>query len=54
VLLALGLYYLVTGLSRTGRVVTEEREDALEILKRRYANGELTTEQYEKMKEELK
>jgi len=54
ILLALGLYYLFTSLSRTGRFFFGEREDALEILKRRYAKGELTTEQYLKMKEELK
>jgi putative membrane protein len=54
VLLALGLYYLFTGLSRTGRSFIREHEDALEILKRRYAKGEITTEQYLKMKEELK
>ena len=53
-LLAAGLYYLFTGFSRTGRFLTGEREDALEILKKRYAKGELTTEQYLKMKEELK
>ena len=52
-LLSLGVYYFVTGLLRTSGFHIIEREDALEILKKRYARGELTTEQYAKMKEEL-
>ena len=52
-LLALGVYYFLTSLSRTGGIHIREHEDALEILKKRYARGELTTEQYAKMKEEL-
>jgi putative membrane protein len=31
-----------------------ERKTALEILKERYAKGEITTEQFQKMSEELK
>jgi putative membrane protein len=52
-LLALGVYYFLTGPLRAGGIHIREREDALEILKKRYARGELTTEQYAKMKEEL-
>jgi putative membrane protein len=52
-LLALGVYYFLTGPLRAGGFHIREREDALEILKKRYARGELTTEQYAKMKEEL-
>ncbi len=53
-LLAFGLYSVFKGLPRRRRFLINEREDALEILKRRYAKGELTYEQYLKMKEELK
>jgi len=52
-LLALGVYYFLASLPRTGGFRINESEDALEILKKRYAKGELTTEQYAKMKEEL-
>jgi len=31
----------------------EERENAMEILRRRYANGEITKEQFEQMKKDL-
>jgi putative membrane protein len=49
-LIALGLYYLFSG-HRPPRGYGES--DALRILKERYAKGEITSEQYEKMKKEL-
>ncbi len=51
--LALGAYYFLREPLRVGGFHFREREDVLEILKKRYARGELTTEQYAKMKEEL-
>jgi len=49
VLLALGVYYLF----REFRKEPSHEEKALEILKERYAKGEITREEYVKMKEEL-
>jgi len=50
-LIALGAYYLITGSSRTGRFNRGGR--AVEILRERYAKGEITREQFLKMKKEL-
>lgn len=50
VLVILGIVVLVRSLSGTAR---RGPGRALEILKERYANGELTREQYEQMKKEL-
>ena len=51
VLIVLGAYYLITGSSRTSRSNRGGR--AVEILRERYANGEITREQFLKMKKEL-
>lgn len=53
VLIALGVYYLFSTFQGTGRSTSSRGERALDILKERYARGELTREQYLKMKEEL-
>jgi len=53
VLIALGAYHLITEFTRTGRPASSHGERALEILKERYAKGEITREQYLKMKEEM-
>ena len=50
VLLVLGVYYLLKELTRTE---PSQGERALELLKERYARGEITREEYLKMKEEL-
>ena len=50
-LIALGAYYLITGSSRTDRSNRGRR--AVEILRERYAKGEITREQFLKMKKEL-
>ncbi len=52
-LIVLGAYYLITGFTRTGRLSSGDGKRAFEILKERYARGEITREQYLKMKEEL-
>ena len=51
-LVILGLVYL-------GKLVAErgarsEKESALDILKKRYAKGEITKEEYERMKDDIK
>jgi putative membrane protein len=53
VLIALGAYYLITELAGQGRSEPRDRGRALEILKERYARGEITREEYMKMREEL-
>lgn len=53
VLIALGAYYLITEFSGTGRSPPSHREKALEILKERYARGEITKDEYVEMKEDL-
>ena len=53
VLIALGAYYLITEFTKTGSASPGSGKGALEILKERYARGEITGEQYLKMKEEM-
>ena len=53
VLLALGLYYLIKEFTGPDRAVLNHDERALEVLKERYARGEITREEYLRMKEEL-
>jgi len=53
VLIALGAYYLITEFTKTGSASPGSGKGALEILKERYARGQITREQYLKMKEEL-
>lgn len=53
VLMVLGAYYLVTEFTRTNRSASRQNQRPLGILKERYAKGEITREQYLKMKEEL-
>ncbi len=50
VLIVLGTYYLLSGQVSLGG---SGQGDALRILKERYARGEITSEQYAKMKSEL-
>ncbi len=52
-LIAYLVYYSVTGSSRTRRSSRYRSGIALETLKARYARGEITREQFLKMKEEL-
>lgn len=52
-LIALGIYYLVTGVS-TGRESGDGgTQRSLDILKERYAKGEITKEQFEEMKKAM-
>ena len=52
-LMALGAYYLITEFMGTIRYQSGSSRRALDILKERYAKGEITREQYLRMKEEL-
>jgi len=53
VLIGVGAYYLMTESTRTSRSASSQRERPLEILKERYAKGEIAREEYLKMKKEL-
>jgi putative membrane protein len=53
VLIALGIYYLVTEFMGTNKLASSQNQRPLEILEERYAKGEITREQYLEMKEEL-
>ena len=53
VLVVLGLYYLLSGRGRQGTSAGHTENEALRILKERYARGEITSEQYTKMKGDL-
>lgn len=52
VLIILGVLYLIKLIAGGGRSKTTE-ETPLDILKRRYAKGEISKEDFEKMKEDL-
>ncbi len=51
-LVILGIAYIIKLIA--GREVKDGKESALDILKKRYAKGEITKEEYEKMKDDLK
>ncbi|MCX7668189.1 MAG: SHOCT domain-containing protein [Atribacterota bacterium] len=51
VVLIVGILYFL--IRTAGERRTEYREDPLEILKRRYARGEISREEYEQMKKDL-
>ncbi len=48
-----GVVLLVAGLARQGAQPVDRGQSALEILKRRYASGEIDREEFERMKEPL-
>ena len=48
-----GVYTLVSRLSGSREARSEPQATAMEILERRYANGELTNEQFEEMRRRL-
>jgi putative membrane protein len=52
VLVILGIIYLVKVIAGSAKKV-EKEETALDILKKRYARGEINKEEFEKMKDDL-
>ncbi len=52
ILFILGIVYLVKSIAGSKKGAARE-ETALEILKKRYAKGELSKEDFERMKEDL-
>ena len=51
-LVILNVFYLVQMTIKGGKR-TEQQETPLEILKKRYARGEITKEEFERMKDDL-
>ncbi len=52
VLLIVGIYFIITGIKRGG-VTPSSSYSALDIVKERYAKGELTAEEFNKMRKDL-
>jgi putative membrane protein len=52
IVVGLLIYFIVQSQKTNGRTTTPH-ESPLDILKRRYAKGEITSEEYEKMKKDL-
>ncbi|MDN5344501.1 MAG: putative rane protein [Clostridia bacterium] len=52
--LALAVYGLVSLFNRRGARQPMQRPDPLAILKERYARGEITTDEYHRVRDELK
>lgn len=52
-LLGLAVVYFLLKKQGESRLVEASRETPLEILKRRYAKGEISREQFEEMKKDL-
>ncbi|HEX7343293.1 MAG TPA: SHOCT domain-containing protein [bacterium] len=48
-----GIVYLITHLGKSRSADTQAGQVALEILKRRYASGEINTEEFEKRRKTL-
>jgi putative membrane protein len=46
------IYFIVQARKTNGRTSTQD-ENPLDILKRRYAKGEVTREEYERMKKDI-
>ncbi len=54
ILLIAGAVYLVKYIAESGKGKKQKGDRAIEILKERYAKGEVTKEEFEKKKKELK
>ncbi len=52
ILIGIGIYYLVAGLTVSGKSADRDRS-AIQILKERYARGEITKDQYDEMRRRI-
>jgi putative membrane protein len=52
ILIIIGIVYLVKFIARSSNTF-QQSETALDILKKRYANGEITKDQFEQMKKDI-
>ncbi|MBO3753992.1 MAG: SHOCT domain-containing protein [Candidatus Brockarchaeota archaeon] len=52
ILIGIGIYYLVAGLTVAGKPADRDRS-AIQILKERYARGEITKDQYDEMRRRI-
>jgi len=53
ILVALLIFFIVKSQQQTGLGSSSPQEDPMEIAKRRYARGEITREEFEKIKRDL-
>lgn len=53
ILVIAGIVLLIAWLAQQGRTAPKSGEPAIDILKKRYAKGEITREEFERMKKEL-
>lgn len=51
VLVTIGIVYLIQAVARRSK--EEDKETPIDILKKRYAKGEITKDEYDRMKDEL-
>jgi putative membrane protein len=54
VLIIIGMVFFIRYMARAGRMPRGHEEDSLEILKRRYARGEIEKEEFEQKRNDLK
>lgn len=47
------IYFVFNRSKKTGKPVDSTRETPTEILKRRYANGEISKEEFDRLKKEI-
>jgi putative membrane protein len=52
-LIGIGAYYLITELMGTDKPINRQTKNAVDILKERYAKGEIMKDQYNEMRKEI-
>jgi len=53
VIVGIVLYFVFNQSKRTGNQIGPKRETPMEILKRRYAKGEITKEEFDELKKDI-